>query len=112
MADPDGDGRLNFEEFALATLPLTADQPDASFAWTLDGPERYAALRVRKPTSASGILYELLASGDLGDPWTPVATSAISAVPLGGGLEHALFRDAVPATAPRRFLRLRVTWNP
>jgi hypothetical protein len=112
MADPDGDGRLNFEEFALATDPLVADQPELSFAWSFDGPDRYAALRVRRPELAAGILYELLASETLGEPWTPVATQPVGTAPLGGGLQHATYRDLLPATGPVKFLRLRVTWVP
>jgi hypothetical protein len=112
MADPDGDGRLNFEEFALATDPLVADQPDVSFAWSIDGADRYAALRVRRPELAEGILYELLASETLAEPWTPVATLPVTTDPLDYGLQHATYRDLLPATGPAKFLRLRVTWAP
>jgi hypothetical protein len=112
MADPDGDGRLNFEEFALATDPLLPDQPDVSFVWSIDGPDRYAALRVRRPELAAGILYELLASETLGEPWTAVATLPVATDPLGGGVQHATYRDLPPATGPVKFLRLRVSWVP
>lgn len=111
-ADPDGDGRLNFEEYALATLPLIADQPDATFAWSLNGPDRHAAIRLRRPQNPSGVLYELLATEDLVTPWLPVATVPAENLSLGGGLEYAVFREPDPATAPRKFLRIRVTWAP
>lgn len=111
-ADPDGDGRLNFEEYALATLPLVADQPDATFTWSLSGPDRYAAIRLRRPQNPSGVRYELLASDNLAAPWLPVATVPTENLPLGGGLEHAIFREPLPAAAPRKFLRIRVIWEP
>jgi hypothetical protein len=111
-SDPEGDGRLNFEEYALATLPLVADQPDATFAWSFSGPDRYAAIRLRRPQNPSGVLYELLATDNLAAPWLPVATVPAENLPLGGGIEHAIFREPLPATAPRKFLRIRVTWAP
>lgn len=111
-ADPDGDGRPNFEEYALATLPLAADRPDATFAWSITGPDRYAAIRLRRPQNPAGVLYELLATDSLTAPWLPVATVPAETIPLGGGIEHAVFREPLPATAPRKFLRIRVTWAP
>ncbi|WP_226895377.1 hypothetical protein, partial [Luteolibacter marinus] len=112
MADPDGDGRLNFEEYALATDPLVNDQPDTSFAWSVNGADDHPALRVRRPQNPANVLYELLASDDLEASWPAVATEPVLTTPLGGGLEHATFRDPAPASGPRRFLRLRVTWVP
>ena len=111
-ADPDGDGRLNFEEFAFATDPVTVDQPEARFEWTGSGPAATASLRLRRPEVAAGILYELLAADSLDGEWTVVASAPVGNVPLGGGLEHATFSDAAPATGERRFLRMRATWAP
>jgi hypothetical protein len=112
MADPDGDGRLNFEEYAFATDPLVIDQPEAVFVWLATGPERQAALRLRRPEMTSGILYELLSSDDLSGEWASVATAPADQVSLGDGLEHATFSDFIPAAAPHRFLRIRATWAP
>ena len=111
MADPDGDGFQNFAEYALATDPMVADQPDTTLVWSQNGPDTHAALRVRRPENPANVLYELLADDDLGS-FPAVATLPVSTTPLGGGLEHAVFRDVIPATGPRRFLRLRVTWVP
>ncbi|QJE96483.1 lamin tail domain-containing protein [Luteolibacter luteus] len=111
-ADPDGDGRLNFEEFAFATQPLVVDQPDAAFTWMGSGETRQAALRLRRPEIAHHILYELMATDDVTGTWTPVATAPVANASLGGGLEYATFSDSLPASGSRKFLRMRATWAP
>lgn len=111
-ADPDGDGRTNAEEYALATLPLVADQPDAVFVWSPIGETLHPAVRLRRPAVADDVLYELLASDTLEGEWTVVETIAATTAPLGGGLEHATFRDPLPATGTAKFLRIRATWAP
>lgn len=111
-ADPDGDGRLNFEEFAFATQPLVADEPDAVFTWIGSGETLRAGLRLRRPEVAANILYELLASEDTSAGWTPVDTAPVANQSLGGGLETATFADPSPTTATRKFLRIRATWAP
>jgi hypothetical protein len=111
-ADPDGDGRLNFEEFAFATDPLVSDQPDSQFAWVGTAPDRYPAVRLLRPEGASGILYQLLAADTPEGPWLPVTDVPLATAPVVGGLEYAAFSDVAPATAPRRFLRMRATWAP
>jgi len=111
-ADPDGDGRLNFEEFAFATNPLVTDQPDATFTWIGTGPDRNAAVRLRRPEIAIGIFYELLVADDSTATWTPVASDPVDNVSLGDGIEYATFSDSLPAAEPRKFLRMRATWSP
>jgi hypothetical protein len=111
-ADPDGDGRLNFEEFAFATDPLLADQPDAQFTWVGTAPDRYPAVRLLRPEATSGILYQLLAADTPDGPWLPVTDLPIATAPIVGDLEYAVFSDPTPATGPRRFLRMRATWVP
>ncbi len=110
-ADPDGDGRNNFEEFALATDPLLRDRPEVFFTWSENSGSAHAALRFLRPEAVTGVLYELLACDNLED-WQPVETSVATATPLGDGIESAVIRDPFPATAPKRFLRLRVTPQP
>lgn len=107
-ADPDGDGRPNLEEFALATDPLTADRPEIAFAWSGDPANPYLALKIRRPATVSGVSYELQAGDDL-TAWQTVATVATESVAEPGGTERALFRDETAPGAARRFLRVRVT---
>ena len=112
LADPDGDGRMNFEEYALATDPMVADQPDVRFVWDEVAGEPYASVRVRKPVNPVNVRYELLASEGLDDEGSTVGTQPGSSESIGGGLEHAYFRDAGPAVSTRRFFRIRTVWVP
>jgi hypothetical protein len=107
-ADPDGDQRSNLLEWALATNPLVLDAPVLELAWDEDGDATYPAVRFRKPETAIGLIYELLAGDDLG-AWTVVATGTSREESLGGGVEQALMRDNVTAAAARRYLRIRVS---
>ena len=110
-SDPDGDGFDNLSEFAFATQPLVADQPDIRFVWAPNGASTSGALRFRRPESNAGLIYELRASDDL-TTWTTVATTPAQATSLGGGIEEVVFRDTAPSTSPQRFLRLRVSEVP
>ena len=105
-ADPDGDGRSNADEYALATDPRVADQPVLGFTWSMDGPVRRPALRFRRPAGALDVTYELLAGSDL-ISWPVVATSAVESTPLSGDAEEVVFRDTADSSAAKRFLKLR-----
>ena len=111
-ADPDGDGRTNAEEYAFATQPLVADQPEAAFTWSTVGEASHAAVRIRRPAGITDILYELLANDDLEGEWTVIGSTAAETTPLAFGIEHAVFRDASPANTTKKFLRVRATWQP
>jgi hypothetical protein len=111
-ADPDGDGRSNVEEYAFATQPLVPDQPDADFIWNTVGADRHAAVRIRRPDGATDVLYELLSNDGLDGEWTVIESIAAETMPLGSGIEHAVFRDPAPAGIDSKFLRVRATWQP
>lgn len=111
-ADPDGDGRPNFDEYAFATGPLAADLPDLEFVWSEENESLHAAIRLVRPDDLTGVRFELLAADDLDGPWTAVADFPASVSPLIEGLEHATFRDSAPAESERRFLRIRTLWSP
>jgi len=110
-ADPDGDGRPNLLEWALATCPLEVDSPVWSFAWVEDGGLVYPGIRFQKPEVAVGLVYELQACSDLGS-WVGVGTVPVSEGSLGGGIEQAVMRDILTESEPRRFLRLGVALSP
>ncbi|MEO5915177.1 MAG: lamin tail domain-containing protein [Luteolibacter sp.] len=113
-ADPDGDGRSNFLEFALATSPKENDLAALHFTWNGSGANRRPAIMFHRPIGITGVLYELLASDDLGvtDPWTAVANSAVETTVLNTTTEEVVFRDAETDANPKRFLRLRVAAVP
>ena len=104
-ADPDGDGRSNAEEYALATDPRVRDLPQQGFAWSMDGEIRRPALKFRRPAHALDLGYQLQASDDLGD-WSVITTEPVSSSPLPGEAEEVIFRDETGDEAKGRFLRL------
>ncbi len=108
-ADPDGDGRPNFLEYALGTDPLAADLPEIRLAWSLSGDRRFPGLRFRWPAEHAGLQFTLLASPDL-ETWAPVM--AMPAVePAADGYQAVSLHDPAEASADApRFLRLRVTY--
>ncbi|WP_035605258.1 lamin tail domain-containing protein [Haloferula sp. BvORR071] len=112
-ADPDGDGRNNADEYALATDPRRPDLPQLEFTWSLDGSVQRPAIRFRRPAGALDLFYELIASDDLAGEWPTVATSAVSAVPQAGQTEEVIFRDDEAASSGRhRFFRIRSSYEP
>lgn len=110
-ADPDGDGRSNADEYALATDPRVVDQPLLAFAWSMDGAVRRPALRFRRPAGALDVAYELLAGSDL-TTWPVVSTTAAESAPLPGEIEEVIFRDSADDTAAKRFLKLSYVTAP
>lgn len=110
-ADPDGDGRKNSDEYALATNPRVADLPLLEFAWSMDGPTRHPALRFHRPVNALDVTYQLQAGDSLAQ-WPGVANTPVSTSPLSGNAEQVIFRDTADDTAPSRFLRLAYTATP
>lgn len=110
-ADPDGDGRLNADEYALACDPRVPDVPQLSFTWSMDGETRRPALMFRRPANALDLGYQLQASDDAGD-WPVITTEAVSTTPLPDGNEEVIFRDTSGDTAAARFLRLSYLYQP
>jgi hypothetical protein len=110
-ADPDGDGRSNADEYALATDPRVADTPVLGFTWSMDGEVRRPALRFRRPAGALDVTYELLAGGTL-TSWPVVSTTAAESSPLSGDAEEVVFRDSADDSATKRFLKLRYVPSP
>ncbi|MES2476219.1 MAG: lamin tail domain-containing protein [Verrucomicrobiota bacterium] len=112
-ADPDGDGRSNFQEFALHTSPMTGDLPKLNFAWSLDGAVRRPALAFERPVGVMGVRYELQASTSLASgEWQTVATMPAESNGVGD-VEHCVFRDpSNDDSAPARFLRLKIAGAP
>jgi uncharacterized repeat protein (TIGR03803 family) len=116
--DPDHDGLTTLAEYALLTLPEQSDVaplPSASHS-----PGGALELTVPRDPSRSDVTVTVEASASLDGPWTPLAVSAAGA-PFAGpgyvsgdsaapGLKSVLVRDLFTSnTAPRRFVRMRVT---
>ncbi len=108
-ADPDGDGRPNFMEFALLGSPLEPDGSPTSFRW-MGGQTPRPGLRFQRPQNASSVTYELLSSADL-ESWSVVNVPLVEVVPLGDGIEEVTLADPSPDAGSPHFLRLRVIWG-
>lgn len=101
-ADPDGDGRTNFEEYASDTNPRIADLDPAQggVETGTDGDE--LALIYQTNLQASDVTTFVEASEDLVN-WTPVDSIVVTTSAI-----HEIRKASVPVAGhPRRFLRLR-----
>jgi hypothetical protein len=111
-ADPDGDGRVNWVEYALDSDPWVSDAYPIGLAWETVLAQRHAALLFRRPSHAIDITYELLAAGDLAaGPWGVIGGAVWALSPLDAGRESVSVRDPDAALLPARFYRLRLTYQ-
>ena len=108
-ADPDGDGLLNWQEYALVTDPLTADSPLFESVITASGGKDYLAATVRRRSSAADLVWELQASQDLLG-WSEIPATVASLSPHGDGTETVTLRAPAPTgTEDIKFVRLLLT---
>jgi autotransporter-associated beta strand protein len=106
-ADADGDGLANLMEFALDTHPLTATANPLVHDLELLGDGKHLRLTVPKNPAATNLTYVVETCGPLND-WSAVNTTVETNTP-----SQLLVRDNfTPATASRRFIRLRVEPTP
>jgi len=110
-ADPDGDGRTNADEYALACNPRTADVPKLAFTWSMDGAVRRPALKFRRPANALDLSYQLQADSSLGT-WPVITSTTVSATPMAGDVEEVIFRDTASNAGANRFLRVSYLYQP
>ncbi len=105
-ADPDGDGRANLLEYALATDPRVSDSEVVALEIVTVGDSRVARYRRGKDLDPAVALTLQTATDLAPDSWSPLTE---------GETLHADFADheirdvPLPADAPRRFVRLQIT---
>lgn len=114
--DPDRDGQVNLLEYALGTLPTV---PDAiPLPAGISG--GFLQITVPRDPARNDVTLTVEATANLAGPWTALATSTngtpfsgpgyLSGETPGPALRSVTVRDLVAvSTAPRRFIRLRVT---
>lgn len=110
--DNDADGLINLLEYALAGNPKTpsADRLPMATEITM-GAESFPALTFTRPQNTLDLTYVVETSNDL-IAWAPEAILVGSPVANLDGTETVTFRDTLPITSQRRFMRLRVYLQP
>ncbi len=111
-ADPDGDGRPNWTEYALGCDPWVRDMPPMGFAFAEVAGARHAGVRFCRAAWALDVTYGLLATQDLAAlPWEAVGAIDHGISPLAGDREILTLRETAAMGGPRRFLRLHLTFQ-
>ncbi|HAV64883.1 MAG TPA: hypothetical protein DCY13_21250, partial [Verrucomicrobiales bacterium] len=98
-------GALHFAATSLLLVAITAGS--AAPALSLSAERTVAGQITLAWSPASGRNYELLAAGNLGEPWAPLASPAIPAIATGPAI-----RVELAAAATTQFLRLRENKSP
>jgi len=116
LADPDADGQPNLLEYALNLNPMAPSQsglPSSAIQIVAGVP--YYSLTFTRVKWATDLTYRVEAANIPGATWTSIdpllpqnQLSVLDDTPAPG-LQTITVRDAVPATATSRMMRLRVT---
>lgn len=109
LADADGDGVNNFEEYAWARNPRRADNVSLATASIVnDGGDNYLAVTFKRPHQALDVTYTVETTDNLATGlWTPTTIQYGPAINLGNGGERITFRDTVALSPTNRFIRVR-----
>ena len=111
LADADADRLNNFEEYAWARNPRSADNVSLTTASIVnDGGTNYLAVTFKRPHKALDVTYTVQTSDNLATgPWTPTTNQFGPTLDLGGGAEQVTFRDTAALSTTTRFIRVRAT---
>jgi surface-anchored protein len=106
----DGDVFPNLLEYAFGLSPTNSNPIAAApeFDFVTNAGTRHAALAFFRYLPARDLEYVVEATSALPGGWTPLTNVYSSAPGPTNTVERVTIRDFLPATAPQRFLRLRV----
>jgi hypothetical protein len=111
-ADPDGDGRPNLMEYALALNPVQVDtEQGATVAQLADSAgNKYLTFSFRRRKNESQVLYVPEVSADQAQWRTGNSVRFLGTADLNADFEVATYQDLLPVIpGGPRFFRLRVT---
>ena len=107
-ADPDGDGLNNAGEYAFNTNPNLANAHPVVPSIATNAPDQFLRVTIPRNPSATDALITVEASPEV----EPASWSAAGLIVETDTPTLLQVRDNVPlSTAPRRFVRVRVTLN-
>jgi hypothetical protein len=113
-ADPDGDGAKNVLEYALGFGPMNGTSTPAGEGLRVSASaEDYPAIRFRRRTGVSDLIYRVQVSTDFVN-WNDNTTVPGTTVEVGppvaveDGMELVTVRSTAPISATRQFLRVWV----
>lgn len=110
-ADPDGDGRSNWEEYAFGTNPMVADSVVISATTDSTANGRKMRLRVKRRADAGDIDWNLQRGTDL-EGWQNVASTVTDQTGHSDGTETVSYEATMPTTEARSFTRLLGSQRP
>ncbi len=115
-ADPDGDGRVNLEEFAQGLDPSVKDSATNLMSISRENPApgsaRILSYKVRIDGAVAALNYTVMASSNPAAGWAVLPAAeyvAIGDADLGGGFRMRTIRLSGGGSSPARFFRLRFT---
>ena len=107
-ADPDGDGRKNWEEYAYATNPLVADAAQVSGTEVEVEGVDYLAIEVRRVSNGADLVWSLQKSAALAS-WPMEPSVLVTNSSNGDGSETAVIRESSALGADaKKFIRLHL----
>jgi hypothetical protein len=108
-ADPDLDGRTNFEEFCYGGNPRAFEnKPLPTASVVMVDETNYLAITFDRRRNALDTTFVVQAASDLG-AWAPVDLPVGTVTDLGNGMERVTYRDSQASGNGQRFLRVRAT---
>lgn len=109
QADPDMDSRSNLMEYFLGQDPTAVNPPVwPIIAWRTNASQPYLSLVFQRRRAAADVSFTVETSTDC-VTWTNNATLLGTPQDNSDGTESLTYLDAVPASAPARYMRLRVS---